>query len=239
MAASGSTSGLRPANPRLVQVVPVGEVAERGVTGDHLAAAASGEAASEVGVEGVEVGHEGPRVGAVGGGVRRVAPREVVAQEGGDVREPAGVEPEVRVDPSSSCSACSAASSPSCPGSRGATSRAAGATSTAVSGACGAPRRRRPAGSPRGTRRSAPRPERSHGLGGELEVMGLHAGLGQRGHPVGLAADPLGRELQRVERGRDRHPPVVARVVGRAPGQQQCRCCEGDEGGLHDNDSHS
>ncbi len=81
--------------------------------------------------------------------------------------------------------------------------------------------------------------ELTDGTRGQLEVVRLHPGLGQRGDPHVLAADPLGHELQRVERGRDRHPVVADRIGRGAPAQQQ-GCPGGEEdSGLHDNDSHS
>ena len=50
--------GADPGDPLLVQVVALGEVAERRVTGDELAGAAPRQAGAELGVESLEVRNE-------------------------------------------------------------------------------------------------------------------------------------------------------------------------------------
>ena len=237
----GLDVGAHPGDALLVQVVAVGEVPEGRVAGDQLAGAALRQAGAQLGVEGVEVAHEGGGVGAVVGGVRRVAPGEVLTEGRRHVGQAGRVEPEVRVRGAAvvvvvrvllgALAGVLTAGGQGEAGGRGDVDGGVGGLA-----AHGLVDGRLEAGEVDDGLRPGHRPDR---LGGQLEVVGLDARLGQRGDAHVVAADPLGSELEGVERGRDRHPPVVTGVGRRAPGQEQRRG-DGEEGErLHDNDSHS
>ena len=63
----------------------------------------------------------------------------------------------------------------------------------------------------------------------ELQVVRLGAGLGQVGHPDRVAADPLGEELEGVERGHHVDPLGVG--AGGAAGGAAGPGAQGEEGG--------
>ena len=230
--------------PSWLQAVAVGEVAEGGVARDELVAAAPGEARLELAVERAQVGDEGLGVRAVGRGVVRVGAREPLAEGGHDGQEPRGVEPEVRVlgPASSACSSCSSAVSPawSCPSS-------VAASEVGVRGDVDPGVRRLGRDGlvdggleAREVHDDVGAGQAPHRLGCQLEVVGLGAGLREAGDLDVLAADPLGRPLERVEgRGDPIRSSVAAPPASADP--QAVRASSAvprrRHDGPHDNDS--